>query len=641
MLLGTAGHIDHGKTTLVRALSGVDTDRLKEEKTRGISIELGYAYVPLANGSTLGIIDMPGHEKFIHTMVAGAVGIDYLLLVVAADDGVMPQTREHVAIAQRLGVQHGCVAITKADRVDAARLHAVQTEVSTLLGRTPYARAPQFATAATRADDAGVNALREHLWAQARHFAQRDASGLFRLAVDRVFTLPGQGTVVTGTVFSGRVAVGDTLMHSASTVLVRVRSLHANHHASDTGAAGQRCALNLAGIAKDDIARGDWIAAPAALQASDRLDVQLILTDEAPPLTPWLPVHVHLGTWHGTAHVVPLQTHPLRVQLVMDAPVYALPGDRLIVRNAQANQTLAGGHVLDPYAPARKRSTPARMAYLDALQTLVDTGDVRPLLAQAPYGLPRSLLQRLSGGRTPLNDTLNDTSSLVQCKLDGDDVLLLDSERARSLSAAIHDALRTFHARAPDEPGINAARLRRMALPSLQAAAYDTLWQALLAQLLHTGTVTRNGAWLHFPEHRVELDASEKILAERLLPALHNGGFSPPWVRDLARDYAAQESDVRQLLNKLARQGQVYQVAKDLFYSAARINELATLISALAARDAQAEVCAAAFRDATALGRKRAIQILEYFDRVGYTRRHRDTHRLRPGVTWTQAGLRN
>jgi len=650
MILGTAGHIDHGKTTLVRALSGVDTDRLKEEKARGISIELGYAYVPLDDGSTLGIIDVPGHEKFVHTMVAGAAGIDTLLLVVAADDGVMPQTREHLAIAQLLGVKHGCVAITKADRVDEDRLQAVQAEVTALLADTPYADAPRFTTAATQTDDPGVTKLREHLWTQTRRFAQRDETGLFRLAVDRVFTLPGQGTVVTGTVFAGRVQVGDTLMHSGSGVTVRVRSLHANNRASDQGRAGQRCALNLAGIAKDAIQRGDWIAAPGMLQASDRLDTQLTLTGDAPELRQWTPVHVHLGTWRGTAHVALLETRPsslsrgddlargqlarsLRVQLVMDAQVHALPGDRFILRNAQANQTIAGGHVLDPYAPARKRGTPQRMAYLNALQTLIDTGDSLPLLAQAPYGLSASRLQRLNGGRPCTNLPEHHH---VRWNLGGDDALLIDRERVQTLQATVLDALRKFHTRLPDEPGVNAARLRRMALPELQAAQHDALWQGLVAQLLDTRTIARNGAWLHLPEHRVQLDAAEQTLAERLEPAVYDGGFDPPWVRDLARDHRAQEAQVRQLLNKLARQGRVYQVVKDLFYSAARMAELAEQLHTLAQRNPRGEVSAAEFRDATGLGRKRAIQVLEYFDRIGYTRRQRDAHLLRPGAAWTQ-----
>ncbi|MEG0922507.1 MAG: selenocysteine-specific translation elongation factor [Comamonas sp.] len=636
MIIGTAGHIDHGKTTLVRALTGVDTDRLKEEKARGISIELGYAYVPLPNGDTVGIIDVPGHEKFVHTMVAGAVGVEHMLLVVAADDGVMPQTQEHLAIVQLLGVQHATVAITKADRVSDEQLATVHASVNALLASTPFAGAPLFNTSATQPQDTGTAALRNHLWQQAAQFAKRRHQGLFRLAIDRVFSLPGQGTVVTGTVFSGQVQVGDSVVHSASGQTVRVRSIHTQNQASDTGAAGQRCALNLAGIAKEDIHRGDWIAAPGTLQASNRIDVHISTTGDAPALTQWLPVHVHLGTWHGTAHIALLGSQPItagsqaRAQLVLDAPVFALPGDRIIVRNAQANQTIAGGTVLDPYAPARKRNTPERIAYLDALQTMIASGNAQPVLAQAPYGMAASMLQRLCG-RSQLDLP---TASHVRWPLADNDALLLASERASTLQQRVLEVLAKFHTQYVDEPGINSARLRRMALPGLQQSNHDALWQGLLAQLLAEQHIAQTGAWLHAPGHSVQLTAAEQQLAERLLPSIHNGRYDPPWVRDLANDHGAAEPVVRQLLGKLARQGQLYQIVKDLFYHPARMDELAQLVHQLASAAEGQAVPAAAFRDATGLGRKRAIQLLEYFDRVGYTRRWRDTHVLRPGVVW-------
>ncbi len=291
MIVGTAGHIDHGKTSLVRALSGVDTDRLKEEKARGISIELGYAYVPLENGDVLGMTDVPGHEKLVHTMTAGASGIDLALLVIAADDG------------------------------------------------------------------------------------------LFRLAVDRVFTLAGQGTIVTGTVVSGRVTVGDTMLLAPKNQAVRVRSVHAQNRPADTGRAGERCALNLAGIEKSAIDRGDWIVDPRLSQASERIDVMLTLLADAPlTLEHWAPLHVHLGTQHQVVHVALLDGETLgpgqsaRVQLVFERPVCALPGDRFVVRNAQANRTVGGGHVLDPFAPSRKRRSAERFAWLDAIQIMLDTG---------------------------------------------------------------------------------------------------------------------------------------------------------------------------------------------------------------------------------------------------------------------------
>src|SRR5271169_1393422 len=342
MIIGTAGHIDHGKTSLVRALTGVDTDRLKEEKARGISIELGYAYTPLPDGEVLGFVDVPGHERLVHTMVAGVGGIDYALLVIAADDGVMPQTREHLAILQLLGIAHGAVALTKIDRVDAARIRAVSAEIGALLALTPLSHAPIFPLAATAHDDAGVAALRAHLLSVAAKWPRHPEDGLFRLAVDRVFTLPGRGTVATGTARAGRVQAGDTLAVMPAGTLVRVRSIHAQNRDTGLGRAGQRCALNLAGIEKTALARGDWLADPRALVASMRIDARWRRLKDGGTLSSRAALHIHLGTAHRIARVVPLEGDPTkvgesaRVQLVFDAQICAAPGDAFIVRDAQA-----------------------------------------------------------------------------------------------------------------------------------------------------------------------------------------------------------------------------------------------------------------------------------------------------------------
>lgn len=644
MIIGTAGHIDHGKTTLVRALTGVETDRLKEEKERGISIELGYAYAPLPNGEVLGIIDVPGHEKFVHTMAAGAVGIDHALLVVAADDGVMPQTREHLDIVLLLGVRRGSVALTKSDRATPERLAQVRADIATLLAPTALSSAPVFATAATQPNDAGVAALRAHLENVAQSQPARAHGGLFRLAVDRVFTLPGQGTVVTGTVFGGQVQVGDSLAHSASGQMVRVRSIHAQNQASAQGLAGQRCALNLAGIAKEAIHRGDWIADARLLQASDRIDVRLRLLQGAPRLAQWTPVHVHLGTSHHTAHVALLEGEHIepgtevRAQLVLSHPVHTVPGDRLIVRNAQASRTIAGGSVIDPFAPARKRRSAERVQTLDALEALAQRGDASAVVAQAAHGIAQSQLVRLSGRLLQATDL---PAGTLQLPLGQGDALLLGAARWQLLRTQVLNGLERFHAKSADEPGVNAARLRRMALPGLQQAAHDALWRGLLDALLQDGSLAQSGAWLHLPGHSVQLSAAEESLAQKLLPALHAGHFDPPWVRDLARDTQAGEEPVRQLLRKLARQGLVFQPVKDLFYPAAAMDALAALLRTLAESGGQATpgpVEAHAFRDATGLGRKRAIQILEFFNRIGYTRRVGDGHLLRPDAQWRSAG---
>jgi selenocysteine-specific elongation factor len=654
MIIGTAGHIDHGKTTLVRALTGVDTDRLKEEKARGISIELGYAYTPLANGDVLGIIDVPGHERFVHTMAAGACGIDFALLVIAADDGVMPQTREHLAILQLLGVTVGVVALTKIDRVDEARRAEVRAEIEHLLEPTALAGVRIFATSANTVADPGVAALDAALREAAVSWRARRDDGLFRLAIDRVFTLAGHGTVVTGTVFSGRVANGDTLQLAPSGKAVRIRGIHAQNRAADSGHAGQRCALNLASIDKDQIRRGDWIVDPRVAQSSERLDTELTLLADVPaPLVHWAPLHVHIGTSHHLAHAALLEGETLapgasaRVQLVFDQPVCAVPGMRFIVRNAQATRTVGGGRVLDPFGPARKRRSVERHAWLDAITVWLDKGRFETLLEAAPLGLPHTRAVHLAGaaiGAMPHVCLLSGASA--------DDAILILDRHLDQLKHHVLAALRSFHERSPDDAGPDNTRLRRI----VAQVWPDALWHAVLDALLQAGEIERTGPWLHLPGHVEAVGEAERQLADRLLPLVLAGRFDPPWVRDLAAAVSAGEEQVRAALRRLAREGALYQVVRDLFYHPASIGELAAIAGSIAhsaagsnassnvspnsgsvagsvagplANPATQPINAAAFRDATGLGRKRAIQVLEFFDRLGYTRFYRDAHWLR------------
>ncbi|WP_341667941.1 selenocysteine-specific translation elongation factor [Alcaligenes sp. SDU_A2] len=637
MIIGTAGHIDHGKTTLVRALTGVDTDRLQEEKKRGISIELGYAYTPLADGQVLGFIDVPGHERLVHTMVAGATGIDFGLLIVAADDGVMPQTREHMAVLQLLGLQDGAIAISKADRADAARIEQVRAQVAALTQDTFLQNAPVFVVDAVSIHMPGVDALRRHLHERAMHTSQRNQAGYFRQAIDRVFTLPGHGTIVTGTVHAGLLDLDGPpldlrLMPHGKPV--RVRSIHAQNRPARQALAGQRCALNLGGLDVRDIARGDWLADARLFSPSCRIDVELTLLDKADgPLRAWSPWHVHLGAAHLTAHAVPLQGDALqpgqtgKVQLVFEQPVCTVTGERFILRNAQARDTVGGGLILDPDAPDRKRRAPARLAWLDALAGWARGANLDTLLAQAPYGLAESTLLRLAGGDQTRLSLPPDALWLEPGRGQGER-LLMDGDRLRALCSRIETTVLEFHDRNPDEPGLSASRLKRMAAPTMP----DTLWAVLIERLIQEGQLARQGSWLHRPDHRICLSPEDTALATELLPRIEAGGFDPPWMRDLARELTEPEERVRTLLRRLVRQGDLYQIVHDLFYHHRQVAHLARVISE---QDAGKGISAAQFRDATGLGRKRAIQILEFFDRIGYTRRLRDRHVLR-GEAWPE-----
>ena len=636
MIIGTAGHIDHGKTTLVKALTGVDTDRLPEEKKRGISIELGYAFLtPPGGGEPIGFIDVPGHERLVHTMLAGASGIDLGLLLVAADDGVMPQTLEHLAVLCLLGLPQAAVVLTKVDRVDVARRGQVAAQAQALLAGSSLAGAPLFELSAHTGE--GVGPLRDWLLAQAeappRHRQTADAAA-FRLAIDRAFTLDGVGTVVTGTVHAGQVQVGDELQlqPAAEAAPWRVRSLRAQGREVARAEAGQRCAVGLAGLAKEAVQRGQWLVGGGAVSLSERMDVALnVWPGEARPLRSGTPVQVHLGAASGMGTVAVLHAGQAAaavdalapgeqgwVQVVLRQPMGAWHGDRVVLRDASASRTLAGGRVLDPCAPARYRRTPERLAELAAW--------ARPTPAERLQGLVAAAAQGLDLARWACAEGLGDThrpTPPADALLSQPAGWALAGERALALQARVLAALQAFHDKAPEELGPDAARLRRLAAPRLP----EPLWRAALAGWREAGVVGQRGSLVHLPAHGVRLSATEERIAQKVAPALQAVGAEGAWVRDLARGAAEPEPLMRTTLSRLAQRGELHQVVKDLYYPLATLQGLAQLARELGRRDG--EVKAASFRDATGLGRKRAIQILEYFDRVGLLRRVGDSHRLR------------
>jgi len=630
MIVGTAGHIDHGKTTLLRALTGVDTDRLPEEKRRGMSIELGYAYLRTPDGASIGFVDVPGHERLLHTMLAGATGIDHALLLVAADDGVMPQTLEHLAVLSLLGVPRGTVAITKIDRVDAARLDEVRAEVLALLDGTGLDEAPVIAVSASSGE--GLARLREHLIAESGRTLQREPSQAFRLAIDRRFTLDGVGTVATGTVHAGRVQIGDELRLVPGERSVRVRSVHAQNEAAEAAVAGQRCALGLAGVAKDEVARGQWLCAPAITLATQRLDAEVRLwSGELQALRSGVTVHVHLGASDVMASLAWLDRESLApggcglAQLVLREPVAAWHGDRGVLRDASATRTLAGLRVLDPRAPARYRRTPARLALLQAWALPDPVARLAALLAASPAGLDR----RAASVALAVDEASRELPWPAEAvRIDDRSApALIAPAHWQALQGELRTALAKLHDAQPDDVGPDARRLKRLAAPRADEAVFRDAVDALL----HSGAIARSGAWLHLPEHAARLGEAEQRIAQKLLPLMLEGGFDPPWVRDLARPGATPEAVVRLTLAGLARRGLVFQVVKDLYYPLATIERLAALVRAQTLQPPGLN--AASFRDATGLGRKRAIQLLEFFDRIGFTRRVKDAHVLRPDTS--------
>jgi selenocysteine-specific elongation factor len=641
MIIGTAGHIDHGKTTLVKALTGVDADRLPEEKARGITLDLGYAYAPLADGSVLGFVDVPGHEKLIHNMLAGATGIDYVLLVVAADDGPMPQTREHLELLGLLGLDRGAVALTKCDAVDAARIAAARDEIEMLLAGTPLAGSPLFELSA--ATGAGVTALRSHLEAVAAAHTRRDAAGRFRLAIDRCFTLSGIGTVVTGTAFSGKVGAGDTAIicpAGGAGYKARVKSLHVQDRAAQNGQAGDRCALALAGdFEKRDIERGMWLVDPAAARPLSRFQAEIRVPAAQPALKHWTPVHVHLGAADITGRVALLDCAEIGAgatalaEILLDRETLAVRGDRFVLRDASARHSIGGGRVLDCFPPSRHKRSPARLALLAALTDDDPAVSLNLLAGQAVAGVD---LDRFAANWNLTADAAANLWRVAGLRViaAGEQQLGFAAGGWQALGEKLLAALKAEHARAPDMVGVERERLRRLTLPTLERAAFD----ALVAELLVAGRIAAARAWLHLPEHQASLAPGDRDLFAVLKPLLDAQPHGPPRVRDIARASGTAEDTVRQLFRRVARAGELYPVAHDHYFTADAVAQLATIVAALDAEKGAAR--AADLRDRIGGGRKVAIHILEFFDRIGYTRRVRDEHILR-GSGASHAWLNN
>jgi len=629
MIIGTAGHIDHGKTSLIKALTGVDADRLKEEKARGITIDLGYAYTPLRNGEVLGFVDVPGHEKLIHNMLAGATGIDYVLLVIAADDGPMPQTREHLAILNLLGLNRGAVALTKIDRTSPERIAAAAHEIQSLLSGTGLENSPVFPLSAITGE--GVSELRAHLDKTALELPMRSTSGHFRLAVDRSFSLTGTGTVVTGTAYSGAVHIDDKLLVSPAGHEVRVRGIHAQNRPAETGYAGQRCALNLAGaqFEKSDVHRGDWLVEAAIHAPIQRFDAQLqLLPSEQKALKHWTPVHLHIGASDVTARLAVLEGEAIEpgasalVQLITDKPICALNGDRFILRDQSATRTLGGGKVLDPFPPTRNRRTPARIQALRAMQISDHGAALKAMLDSADTGVNLSRFSQSRNLRPEEANALWQTLTM-QTIASPHATLGFAPARWQALVQTTLNRLSQEHQEFPDSLGPDRARLHRMALPALARPAFS----AIIDELLAADTVTQSGPWLHLPDHKVTLSPAEEKQWHAMMPLLQAEPFQPPRVRDIANVLSLDEKQVRQLLRRVARIGEVYLIAHDHFFTKQAVENLSTIIKKLT--ESQGSVRAAEFRDQIHVGRKLSIQILEFFDRIGYTRRTGDRHQLR------------
>ena len=700
MIVATAGHVDHGKTALVRALTGVDTDRLPEERKRGLTIDLGFAYQALDDDHVMGFVDVPGHERFVRNMLAGVGSIDLALVVVAADDGVMPQTREHTAILDLLGVTECIAVVSKVDKVDTARAVEVGEEIEMLLSTTGMRGAGIHRVSAM--SGAGMDALSDALRARARGLAARAANGRFRLCVDRAFMLRGAGLVVTGTVHAGVASTGERLVVTPSGHDARIRGIHAQDRPADRARAGERCALNLAGrdIESGAVVRGDWIVDRALHAPSDRIDVRLrVLADEPRALRHWTPVHAHLAAAHSTARVAVLGAGSIapgdsgRVQIVLDRPIHALAGDRIVIRDQSATRTMGGGAVIDPFSPKRGRARPARLAWLDAIELRgpgagadVATGqgmEVAPEPAETSVSTPVDAQRR---GQSE--------SDLVgrEAERDGENAAARGPASAGPGACAAHASERAVaRAVASTVVGVDTAWIRRafgVTEPELDrivgaagavrvpddgtdrcfspahwAGLQDEILAFLdtfhrerprlhganandirlgiarrvgqgvvehaLAALLQQGRIARRGVTVRLPEHRVTLGANDARVWPRVERILDPARGSPPSLRQASEQLKIDEAELGALLKRAANAGLVLPVTRTRFVPLGAVRALATHAESLAGVSEEGRFTAAEYKNHAGIGRNFAIELLEFFDRSGLTERLGDRRRLR------------
>ena len=623
MIIATAGHVDHGKTSLLKRLTGIDTDRLPEEKRRGLTIDLGFAYTKsLRPGETTGFVDVPGHEKFIRNMLAGVTAIDAALLVVAADDGPMPQTREHLAILDLVGVRTGIVAITKTDLADAEWLDAVIAETRALAQPTGLADGPVVPVSS--ATGAGFDRLVAAV--RALPALEKPACGGFRMAIDRSFIVGGAGLVATGLVQSGTLKVGDRLAVSPAGpkgIEARVRGLKVQDAAADAARAGDRCAVNLAGpdAERAAIGRGQWLVAPASKSVSRRIDIDLrLLASENRPLRHWTPVHVHLGTADIPGRVALLEAGRLApdermlAQLVLDRGVCVCRGDTVILRDQSAQRTIGGGPVLDCHGPQRGRATPQRLSIVRAQRRPSHADALAAQLEIAAGGIDLPAFARNRNLTAAELARLN-VPGLVRAGSGSQQAAILDRHLA-GLAEAVRSALAGRAEGQNSVSGLPAAALPRMLPGRPLAACVD----AAVDRLARDGTVERRGERIVLARRQIELEPRDATLWARVEPALTASG-RPRTVWEVSEAIGIARNEAARFFKRAQAAGLVMQVSKSRFLTPAALETLAKAAESGLAASGGDRFTVADFRDWSGLGRNLSVEMLEYFDRAGFTRR--------------------
>lgn len=631
IILGTAGHIDHGKTTLIKALTGTDTDRLKEEKERGITIELGFAALDLPSGQHLGIVDVPGHEKFVKNMVAGATGIDIVVMVIAADEGVMPQTREHMEICTLLGVEHGFVALTKTDLVDEEWLELALEDVRDFSVGTFLDSVPIMPVSSTTGQ--GLKQFIQTLDEMTGQVPERSRSNLFRLPVDRVFTMKGFGTVITGSLLSGQVKVGETIMIYPSLITSKVRGIQVHNQSVEIARAGQRTAINFQGLEKASISRGEILAFPGTLQPSYMIDIELdFLASNKKPIKNRTLVRFHTGTSEILGNLILLDREELSPgdkivgQLHLETPVALVKDDRFVIRSYSPVRTIGGGKVLNPIPVKYKRFKTEIVKGLQSIAGRSSEDLIEYYVDQSGYqGVSFSDLVIMTNIAEKKLDQMMQglLSKKIILQVDRDNRIFMHANSFQKLRQELLNNLNNYHQANPLKAGMQKEELKTKIPRNLN----PKLFSLLMNQMTKDNKIAAEEETVRLASHKIALGADQADIQKKIIRAYRQSGLQPPYFKELNKQLDADRSHAKDVLMLLVEKGKLIKVKDDLYFDAGAVNDLQNrLVEFLSA---QGEISTPQFKKMTGASRKYVIPLIEYFDARNVTIRIGDIRKLR------------
>jgi selenocysteine-specific elongation factor len=631
VVLGTAGHIDHGKTTLIKALTGVDCDRLKEEKERGITIELGFTSMVLPSGLKISIVDVPGHEKFVRHMVAGATGIDLVVLIIAADEGIMPQTREHLDICKLLRVKKGLIALTKIDLVEKDWIDLVQEEIRDFVRGTFLEGAPVLPVSSTTGE--GIPALVAEIDRLAQAVEERSAEGLFRLPVDRVFTMKGFGTVITGTIIAGKISVGDAVEVIPKGLEAKVRGIQAHGEPVETATAGLRVGVNLQGLEKSVIDRGNVVVQAQTLKPTSVLDaIFQLLPGASKPFKNRTQARIHVGTVEVLGRGIILDREEIKpgeeayLQFRLEEPVTALPGDRFVIRSYSPVFTIGGGEVLDAFPSRHKRLSPQVREEMTILEKGSEEEKIELRLLKAGAGglswtdlVMRS--NQLPSKLKPLVDSLVSQGRIL--RFNGDRLRYLHPRVMADLKQFSLDYLKEFHRKNPLQAGAMKEELKSKLPPRVDAR----LFNHLLTLLTEEKKIALDKETVRLSSHTISLKEEEKDLRNKIVVLFSRTKLQPPTVKEALAELGVQEGELKPVLQLLTKENVLVKVKEDLYFHRQALEELEGKIVEFLRQNK--EMTPPQFKDLSQVSRKFAIPLLEHFDGKKVTVRVGDKRVLR------------